>query len=605
MIRLILLAAVLVVGAAALPGRCLMAFAQATNETAPQQTKERSANAIAGRVVNESGQPMPNGTVYVSGTGKQPTRRATSLDEDGRFSVDGLPRGVYYVSAQVPGYVFVNELGEPAFYRPGDTANLVVRKGGVITGMVTGSSGEPVVAVRINAINLRDLEGRPRQRPVADVPRYTDDRGVYRLFGLSPGFYLVVAGSKLPGPPMLTAFDEDVPTYYPSSTRDTATEVVVRRGEEVGAIDIRYRGGRGNAISGLITGGAATGSRTGVTVFLMRASDDGFEAVTFAQSRANERSFAFYGVPEGQYYVSAWRGAYENDDGAGSRPVRVKVKASDVTGLEIVLVPFGSIAGRVLLEVAAEKDRTVKCKTQRPLSVEETLITVGRDQTEDPSERSLPNLASSASVPGDKGEFLLQGLEAAHYRVETRMLDEVFYVRAITLPGTGRVANPIDAARSGVAVKPGERVNAVTVVLAEGAASIRGRVISRKDAAALPDRLRVHLVPAEQRTADDLLRYAEATVQSDGAFALSNVAPGRYWLIVREVSEVEAKERSPRRLSWTSSSRATLRREAEASNILLDLKPCQRVVDYELSYAPLTTPPKPKRPLRSAAKPEQ
>jgi hypothetical protein len=98
------------------------------------------------------------------------------------------------------------------------------------------------------------------------------------------------------------------------------------------------------------------------------------------------------------------------------------------------------------------------------------------------------------------------------------------------------------------------------------------------------------------QTADDLLRYAEAAVQSDGAFALTNVAPGRYWLIAREVSEVEAKERSPRRLSWTLSSRATLRREAEASNILLDLKPCQRVVDYELRYAPLTAPAKPNRP---------
>jgi hypothetical protein len=572
-----------------------MAFAQAKTETSPQETKERSANAIAGRVLNESGQPMPNGTVYVTGTGKQPTRRATSLEEDGRFRVDGLPRGVYNVSAQVRGYVLASEPGERVSYRPGDTVNLVVRKGGVITGTVTGPSGEPVVAVRISAIPLRDVEGRPRQRSGGEFPRYTDDRGVYRLFGLSPGFYLVVAGSKLPGPAMLTAFDEDVPTYYPSSTRDTATEVVVRSGDEVSGIDIRYRGGRGNAVSGLITGGAATGSSlAGVIVWLLRASDDAIEAMAYAQSRGNERSFVFYGVPEGQYYISARRGAYQNDDGAGSRPVRVNVKASDVTGVEIALVPFGSIAGRVLLEVAAEKDKTVKCKPQHPPSVEETLITVRRDQTEDSRERSLPNLASVAGAPDDKGEFLLQGLEAAHYRVETRMLDEVFYVRAITLPGTDRVAN--DAARSGVAVKPGERVRGLTVVLAEGAASIRGRVLSQKDGAALPDRLRVHLVPAEQQTSDDLLRYAEAAVQSDGAFALTNVAPGRYRLIAQEVSEVEANERSARRLSWTLSSRATLRREVEASNTLLDLKPCQLVVDYELRYAPLTAPPKPKRP---------
>jgi hypothetical protein len=223
------------------------------------------------------------------------------------------------------------------------------------------------------------------------------------------------------------------------------------------------------------------------------------------------------------------------------------------------------------------------------------LITVSRDLTGDSTERSLPNLASVAGAPSDKGEFLLQGLEAAHYRVETRMLDEVFYVSSITLPGTSPVANPIDAARSGVAVKPGERVTGLTVVLAEGAASIRGRVVSQKDGAALPERLRVHLVPAERQNADDTLRYAEAAVQSDGAFALTNVAPGRYWLIAREVSEVEANEKSPRPPSWTLSSRATLRRQAEASNILLDLKACQRLVDYELRYVPLTTTAGPKR----------
>jgi hypothetical protein len=128
MIRHILLAAVLVMGAAAPPGRCLMACAQAKNETASQEPKARSANAIAGRVLNESGQPMLNGTVYVTGTGKQPTRRATSVDENGSFRVDGLPRGVYHVSAQIRGYVLASEPGEPASYRPGDTVNLVVRK---------------------------------------------------------------------------------------------------------------------------------------------------------------------------------------------------------------------------------------------------------------------------------------------------------------------------------------------------------------------------------------------------------------------------------------------------------------------------------------------
>lgn len=597
MTRHILLAAILIIGATAPSRRFPLAFAQAGNTAASQETKEPSSNAIAGRVVDESGEAIRNGTVLVIRRNKQPVRRVISLGEQGRFRVDDLPRGVYSVSVQIPGYVLVGETGEPTSYKPGDTATLVVRKGGAITGTVTGPSGEPVVTVRMSAIPLRDLEGRPLQQLGSERSRYTDDRGVYRLFGLSPGYYLVVAGSKLPGYQLLTPFDEDVPTYYPSSTRDTATEVWVRSGDEASGVDIKYRGGLGNAVSGVVTGGAAAGSKVaGLSIRLMRADDDSIEATTFIRPRDPKPSFAFYGVPEGKYYVVARREASDKDDGAGSRPVRVNVKAGDVTGVEIALVPFGSIAGSVLLDVAAETDKTVKCKTQHPPSIEETLIAVRRDQIEDPKERSLPNMASSVVAPGDKGEFILQSVDAGRYWVENRMLDEVFYVRAITLPPTVRNAKSIDVARSGVAVKPGERVSGLAVVLAEGGASIHGRVLSKKVGAALPDRLRVHLLPAEQTTADNPLRYAEAAVQGDRSFALTNLAPGRYWLMAREVSDVEANEKSPRRLSWTLSSRAALRREAEASNTLLDLKPCQRVVDYEFQYAPPPAPPKPTRP---------
>jgi hypothetical protein len=108
--------------------------------------------------------------------------------------------------------------------------------------------------------------------------------------------------------------------------------------------------------------------------------------------------------------------------------------------------------------------------------------------------------------------------------------------------------------------------------------------------------LRVHLVPAEQEAADDTLRFAEAVVQGDGKFTLSNLAPGRYWLVARQASEEDAIERFPRPLAWNLNSRANLRRDAEASNVIVDLKPCQRVSDYALRYAPATGTPKAKRP---------
>src|SRR5712671_3025746 len=102
---------------------------------------ERSSTSITGRVVNESGQPVPNAIVSVFGIGTQPPEhRNTNSDEDGTFRAVDLPRGVYNVSARARGYVFAPDPTEPGYYRPGDSVTLKVKKGGVITGTVTDMS---------------------------------------------------------------------------------------------------------------------------------------------------------------------------------------------------------------------------------------------------------------------------------------------------------------------------------------------------------------------------------------------------------------------------------------------------------------------------------
>jgi hypothetical protein len=98
--------------------------------------------------------------------------------------------------------------------------------------------------------------------------------------------------------------------------------------------------------------------------------------------------------------------------------------------------------------------------------------------------------------------------------------------------------------------------------------------------------LRLHLVPAEKESADATLRFAEVTVQSDGAFALTNLAPGRYWILMRPTPEDTAADTAPRPVAWDSEGRAKLRKDAEAANLILDLQPCQRLTDYVLRYTP-------------------
>src|SRR5262249_56752674 len=83
------------------------------------------------------------------------------------------------------------------------------------------------------------------------IRRSTDDGGVYRLYGLSPGTYVVFTRNSFHA--IASPYDKDAPTYYPSSTRETAAEVTVTSGGEASGVDIRYRGERGHAVSGSIS----------------------------------------------------------------------------------------------------------------------------------------------------------------------------------------------------------------------------------------------------------------------------------------------------------------------------------------------------------------
>lgn len=82
----------------------------------------------------------------------------------------------------------------------------------------------------------------------------------------------------------------------------------------------------------------------------------------------------------------------------------------------------------------------------------------------------------------------------------------------------------------------------------------------------------MYLVPVEREQANNVLRYSETFVRSDGSFAFTNLAPGRYFVPAR-VEAPTGTETSPRPLAWDAAARAKLRREAEAANTIVELKP--------------------------------
>jgi hypothetical protein len=144
----------------------------------------------------------------------------------------------------------------------------------------------------------------------------------------------------------------------------------------------------------------------------------------------------------------------------------------------------------------------------------------------------------------------------------------------------------MDASQNGVEVKSGEKVSGVELAIAEGAASLKGKVVPPDENAKLPRRIRVHLIPAEMTAANEALRYYEIIANNDGSFDLKNLAPGRYLLRLRAAEESESAAAPDRPAAWDAIERAKLRHEAEALKIDVELKPCQRVKDYVLRWQP-------------------
>lgn len=159
---------------------------QAAGSTKPS---EKPNGMITGRVVNSAGEPLSGAVVYAGSLGTGPRSQRAAVDSNGEFKIEGLKAGLYRLSASAPGYVPAPQpspTDSQGYYRIGDSVTLRMIKGGVITGTVTGPKG-PLVAVGVHAIRVRDEEGKLLSAPTLFRERSTDDRGVYRFYGLSPG----------------------------------------------------------------------------------------------------------------------------------------------------------------------------------------------------------------------------------------------------------------------------------------------------------------------------------------------------------------------------------------------------------------------------------
>jgi hypothetical protein len=174
----------------------------------------------------ETGTAVLSGTVMTDEPDTQPVRRAvvivhmgdmrrqrqTSTDDRGRFTFAGLPAGNATLMAGKPAYVTTYNgarrpgatNGVPIGLTAGEQVNVTIRlpRGGVITGTVFDEDGRPVpsTSVRIHQIVVSPSGERSlvNYSSGALIPS-TDDRGMYRVYGLPAGNYAVSVQPRVGG----------------------------------------------------------------------------------------------------------------------------------------------------------------------------------------------------------------------------------------------------------------------------------------------------------------------------------------------------------------------------------------------------------------------
>ncbi|HEY7911468.1 MAG TPA: carboxypeptidase-like regulatory domain-containing protein [Blastocatellia bacterium] len=553
------------------------------------QTSSKSAatsRAITGRVLDHNGRPAADKRLHLQKVKGGPRFSFSAYTgEAGEFRFENLSSGIYRIMT-----TGLTDEDRTRIYRPGESVTLRLRKGGVITGTVSDSTGEPMIAVRVQVTRVRDEQGRRVRGSIIassaqQSARVTDDRGMYRFWGLSPGLYIICAVGQdtYQRHPVLSEMEKSSPTYHPSAkTAEAAVEVRVQDGQEATGIDINHRDEIGHTISGNVSGQLEVDDgrqERGVGVMLFQAATGTLLQVKPLQPDDKSAGFAFESLADGEYDLIALREAAQSIE-AASPERRVLVKGKSVTGVELRLAPLGSIEGRLALETTP---RPV-CQPKRVVRLNEASIILHAEKA-GPRRLSLDptssELGDGLGVSDEKGAFTISPVIAGRYFVEAQLPGTDWYISSIALSGPAR-SGPADLAREGVTIKPGERVAGLTISIREDAASARGSILFPKERTNLPPGLRVYLVPAEPDQKDNALRFFEAAVKDDNTFQFLNIAPGRYWIIARQIDG--ASEEQVRPLAWDREARIKLLREARAAKNSIELKPCQNLSDRGLPY---------------------
>jgi protocatechuate 3,4-dioxygenase beta subunit len=385
-------------------------------------------------------------------------------------------------------------------------------RGGVITGRVTDADGRPVIGEQVRLAPAGQSDARTGSLFNNPFMYLTDDRGIYRIYGLQPGRYLVSIGEDSKGGMVrMGAARAGVytRTFHPNVTDETkATVIELMEGTEATGVDITLgRRTETYAVAGRVVDAETGKPINGISMGYgsLREGDKQMGGFGIGTRTDEDGRFHFEGLVPGRYAV--FTVSREQSD-SYSLPAPFEISDADVTNLTVKVRRGVTLSGVAVIE--GTNDRAILAKV------------AGLRINHWPESESLvaPTFGEGTRINADSS-FVITGLSPGKVRL---MLSEWPPQKGFTLvrverEGVEQRAGMIEIPSSG-------QVAGVRLVFEYGTGVIRGQV--RVENGALPEN--AYLFVSARRPSQTEPTLPGAQVDARGRFLMEGLPSGEYEL---------------------------------------------------------------------------
>jgi carboxypeptidase family protein len=477
---------------------------------------------IAGTVVSaNTGEPLKKAYVTLSQKGSHGDDShdhplAATTDAAGHFSIDKIPASSYDLVVTRANYLR-SHYGQDQLDKPGATLSLAsgqkitdllfrLHRAGIISGKVVDEDGEPVRGASVTTVLHSKVRGKPTiQR---NDNENTNDLGEYRIAGLEPGRYSVLAAPPVGYYAQETPhqFDQYSPIFYSGATDIAhASTLELKSGDEISGIDFVLTPKsptRAYKVHGRVLNSLADYPDARVSVILFPRGSREWDFVSDEkQVRADMKTgdFEIKDVVPGEYVAAAI--SY-----AGGKPhnvmQNVDVSNTDVDGLSLVLARGIDIPIRVTLEgkfAGSTAD-----------------VFIALIPAEDETAINFSGLQSAVAQPD--GSFLLKDVSDGFYSLKVSSKCPECYLKSAK-------ANGVDLLDQGIRVASATGPASIAVVYSSYTGTVTGAVTNKDD---LPAAGALVVLVPDAASRQKLEQYKTSNTDQYGHFEIRGVPPGHY-----------------------------------------------------------------------------